>query len=325
MQQSKFKLAHIMLYQELRILLNSSTLWGLLIILSLLVGYSFVQAVKLFSQASQTALAYPALAAGMNPLEGIFVPTFGAYYLVETLLLPFVIIRLTGQDKLNGTLKLLLQLPLSPLALNGLKLLAIAAAWLLISVPAISVLMIWKYLGGTTYLPEILCLAAGHALYTLTIVNIALFATAISDSLPTAAMICLGTTLGSWVLDFAAGGSGWLGKLGAWSLTTQLRQFENGLLSTNSVFYFLGLSLLFFITATIWVHPGVRLKQKITKISCAILLLLIAVAGIIGTPKYLDLTENLKHSFDPATTLALKQLAKPLRITIHLNRDDSRF
>jgi hypothetical protein len=75
----------------------------MLIILSFLTGYSFIQAVTLFSQASRTALSYPDMASGMHPLAGIFVPTFGAYYLVETLLLPFVIIRLIGQDKQNGT------------------------------------------------------------------------------------------------------------------------------------------------------------------------------------------------------------------------------
>ncbi len=61
------------------------------IIVSLLVGYSFFQAVDLFSQASRTALSYPEMASGMNPLEGIFMPTFGAYYLSQTLLQPFVV------------------------------------------------------------------------------------------------------------------------------------------------------------------------------------------------------------------------------------------
>ena len=96
--------------QEIRTLLVSPALWAMLIVLSFLLGYSFIQAVELFSQASRTALSYPELASGMNPLEGVFVPTFGAYYLVETLLLPFVVIRLSGQDKQDGTLKLLLQL-----------------------------------------------------------------------------------------------------------------------------------------------------------------------------------------------------------------------
>jgi len=290
-----------------------------------LLGYSFAQAINLFSQASQTALTYPALAGGMNPLTGIFVPTFGAYYLVETLLLPFIIIRLTGRDKQNGTLKLLLQLPLSPITLNLIKLAAMAGVWLLILLPGISTLIIWRTLGGTIYLPEILCLLLGHSLYTLLIVSIAMFATAISDSLPTAAIICLAATLGSWVLDFAAGSGGGLGLLGSWSFTTRLRQFENGLLSTNSIVYFFGLALFFFIGASIWIHPGRTLFHKLKSLSWAAVIMLVIVSGIMLVPKYFDVTENLKHSFNPADTRALQAMKKPLKITIHLTREDGRF
>ncbi|WP_419603808.1 hypothetical protein, partial [Thiolapillus sp.] len=110
---SSTALARLLWRQELRTLLLSPSLWLMLVILSWLVGYSFIQAVDLFSKASRTALAYPQLAKGMNAMEGVFVPTFGAYYLVATLLFPFVVIRLIGHDKQTGSLKLLLQLPVS--------------------------------------------------------------------------------------------------------------------------------------------------------------------------------------------------------------------
>ncbi len=70
MQLSEFQLSRVLLLQEIRALLISPALWVMLIILSLLVGYSFIQAVELFSQASQTALSYPDLASGMNPRGG---------------------------------------------------------------------------------------------------------------------------------------------------------------------------------------------------------------------------------------------------------------
>ena len=325
MQPSKFNLKKILLRQEFTLLSNSAALWGLLLILSLLLGYSFTQAVSLFSQASRTALAYPALAGGMNPLEGIFIPTFGAYYLVETLLLPLLIIRLIGQDKQNGTLKLLLQLPLSPVSLNLIKLLALAGGWLLILLPGVAAVIIWRGLGGAVYLPEILCLFLGHSLYALLIICIAMFATAVSDSLPTAAMLCLAVTLGAWVLDFAAGSGGGLGILGNWSFTTQLRRFENGLLATNSIIYFLGLSVLFFSGAAIWIHPGRSRLHKIKSLSRTTVLLLLIVAGFLQRPAYIDVTENLRHSFNPADTQALQKMKKPLKITIHLSREDGRF
>jgi hypothetical protein len=298
----------------------------MLIILSLLVGYSFIQAVSLFSQASKTALTYPELAAGMNPLEGIFVPTFGAYYLIETLLLPFVILRLVGQDKQNGTLKLLLQLPLSTFALNGVKLAATLVFLLLLLLPAVSVTVNWLLLGGTIYYPALLTLLAGHLLYCLAIVCIAMFATAVSQSLPTAAMICLSVTLGCWVLDFTVtGDQGWQGLLAAWSLTSLLRQFENGLLSSVAVASFLILSLLFFTAASLWLHPGQGLVHKIRSLLAAAAVLVLLAVTANQLPVYLDVTENRQHSFNPADVRALQQMRQPLTITVHLSPEDGRF
>lgn len=326
MPLSKTQLLKILLFQEIRNILLSPALWGLLIALSLLVGYSFIQAVTLFSQASQTALSYPELAAGMNPLDGIFVPTFGAYYLIETLLLPFIILRLIGHDKQNGTLKILLQLPLSTFALNGVKLAAMALVWLLLLIPAVSVVINWKILGGSIYYPEILTLLLGHALYSLTIVCIAMFATAIAKTLPTAAMLCLGVTLGCWVLDFATGnGQGWLEILNNWSLTTLLRQFESGLLSSPTIAAFLILALLFFTGASVWLHPGKQLQLKIQSSLLVVAVLLLAAVGCSQLGGYVDMTANRQHSFPPADVRALQQMQKPLIITIHLTPEDGRY
>ena len=326
MPLSKPQLLRILLVQEIRNILLSPALWGLLVILSILVGYSFIQAVTLFSQASQTALTYPELASGMNPLEGIFVPTFGAYYLIETLLLPFIILRLIGHDKQNGTLKILLQLPLSTFALNGVKLAAMAFVWLLLLIPAIAAVINWLILGGVVYYPEILTLFLGHSLYSLTIICIAMFATAVSRSLPTAAMICLSVTLGCWVLDFAVGsGQGWLGILNNWSLTTLLRQFESGLLSLTSITNFLILALLFFIAAAVGLHPGKRLQYKIRSSLLIVTVLLLAVVSTNQLNGYMDVTENQRHTFNPADVRALRQMNKPLTMTIHLALEDGRY
>ncbi len=322
----KYQLARLILMQEIRGLLISPALWIMLIIVSLLVGYSFFQAVDLFSQASRTALSFPEMASGMNPLEGIFVPTFGAYYLTQTLLLPFVAIRLIGLDKQSGALKLLLQLPLSSLKLCGLKITAMGLVWLISLIPAASALIIWQYWGGHIYPPEIAVLLLGHALYSLTIITIAMFAATISDSLPTAAIFCLAVTLGSWVLDFATSGqSGLLSKLGNLSLSGMLRQFENGLLTTSYIVSFLSLASLFFLLTVIWLHPGHLLFLKIVKSFVTILLLSLVISCTTLAPLYLDVTENRRHSFNPADTRALKELREPLKITIHLDPQDSRL
>ena len=53
----------------------------------------------------------PVLAAGLSPLDGVLVPTFGALYVAVTLLFPFVAIRSLGREKETGALRLLVQLP----------------------------------------------------------------------------------------------------------------------------------------------------------------------------------------------------------------------
>jgi len=325
-EPSKQALARSILSQEIRGLLVSPALWGMFIILSLLVGYSFFQAVNLFGQASRTAATYPELAAGMTPLDGIFVPTFGAYYLCQTMLLPFIAIRLIGLDKQSGALKLLLQLPLSPSALCGLKVSAMGFVYLVALLPAASALILWHMMGGYIYPPETAALLAGHGLYFLAVVTIAMFAGAISDSLPTAAMLCLAVTLGSWVLDFAAvGQSGFLGALGAFSMTNRLRQFENGLLATNSIATFLCISLFFFLLTVIWLHPGRPLRMKLGR-SCVAFVVVFCMGGIAFLfPAYMDVTQNQRHSLNPADSRALHTLDKQLTLTIHLDPQDSRL
>ena len=87
---------------ELRRLFAGRAWWAMLFLLAPLAGYGFVEAVRLFGEASRTALQFPEMARGMTPLDGILVPTLGAFYLGTTLLFPFVAIRALGQDKESG-------------------------------------------------------------------------------------------------------------------------------------------------------------------------------------------------------------------------------
>ena len=42
------------------------------------VGFGFIQAVALYSEASRSAASFPELARGLSPFDGVLVPTFGA-------------------------------------------------------------------------------------------------------------------------------------------------------------------------------------------------------------------------------------------------------
>src|SRR5712672_2501774 len=134
-------------------ILSGRALWTMLLLMCPLIGYSFFQAVSLYGEASAAGLQSPVLASSLSPLDGVLVPTLGAFYVTVTLLFPFVAIRALGYEKESGALRLLIQLPFQPSTLIGAKLAAIFAAWLISIVPVISALLIWGLLGGHLYPP----------------------------------------------------------------------------------------------------------------------------------------------------------------------------
>src|SRR5882724_4605475 len=268
---------HPLLIKELWEVLTGRAFWTMQLILCPLVGYSFVQAVSLYGEASTAALQSPALAVSLSPLDGVLVPTLGAFYVAITLLFPFVAIRVLGYEKESGALRLLLQLPYRPATLIAMKLAAVSVAWLLAAVPALSAIAIWALLGGHLAPLETLNLVFGHWLYGMLVGAIALFAAAVSESAATAAIVTLAFTIGSWVLDFTiAGRPGVLDWLSRLSLTQTLRSFEQGLLSAGLLIG-LGAAICGFAgLAAIWLPPGAALRAKLAR-SAAV----VATAGVV--------------------------------------------
>jgi hypothetical protein len=297
----------------------------MLLILSLLMGYSFDQAVRLFGEASRPAMKFPELARGMTPLDGIFVPTFAAWYLVMTLLFPFVAIRAVGQDRQSGALKLVLQLPLGVPRLLLLKLFAVGVVWLLVLVPGVSAILIWLWLGGHVYWPELANLLLGHLLYALVTTAIAFFAASVAESLATAAIVTLTFTIGSWVLDFAGAGQiGWLAELASLSLTGVLGEFERGRFALSRAGGTIGLAATLLAVAAVWLPPGVRVAGKARESALLLLLGSLLLVGAGEARFYADMTEDRRNSFSPADEAALRQMQAPLTITMYLSPDDSR-
>jgi len=315
-----------LLAKELWDVLSGRALWTMLLILCPFVGYSFFQAVSLYGEASSAARDSPTLASGLSPLDGVFVPTFGALYLAVTLLFPFVAIRALGREKESGALRLLVQLPYRVPTLIAAKMTAISVAWLISLIPALSALVIWAMLGGHLYAPETLNLLFGQLLYGLLVGAIALFAASISEGSATAAIVTLAFTIGSWVLDFAlAGQPGLLEWILRLSLTQTLRTFEQGLLSIGLLLGIVAAICGFAALAAIWLHPGVPPHTKLIRsiASVAIVAAVFAFATQIRTS--LDLTEDRRNSFPAADQRALAELREPLLITVHLAPEDPRY
>jgi hypothetical protein len=298
----------------------------MLLLLCPLIGYSFVQAVSLYSEASVSALQSPVLARGLSPLDGVLVPSLGAWYVGTTLLFPFVAIRVLSQEKESGALRLLVQLPYRSATLVAAKLTAVLAAWGLASLPALSALGIWGLLGGHVSPPETLTLLVGHLGYGLLIGAMALFAASLADSAATAAIITLAFTIGSWVLDFTvAGRPGVLAWVAGLSLTQTLRPFEQGLLEVRLVVGIAAAIGGFAAFAAVWLPPGVPVRAKLARALGCILVtgIILALATQIRTA--LDVTEDQRNSFPPADQWALAQLTQPLVVTVHLVPEDPRY
>src|SRR6185503_439199 len=104
-------------------------------IVGALVGHGFITAVGLYAEVSGNGSAPAALPQGLTPLDGILVPTWGAYDLAATLLFPFVAIRFIASEKESGALKLWLQLPHSLAGKITAKGLVLTVGWMLAWVP----------------------------------------------------------------------------------------------------------------------------------------------------------------------------------------------
>src|SRR5438034_8847637 len=118
-----------LLSKEWRELIASRSFWLMLLMIGPLVGHSFITSVGLYAEASGIGGGPAALAQGLTPLDGIFVPTFGAYDLAATLLFPFVAIRMIAAEKESGAWKLMLQSPAGIAEMLSSKAFALMIGW----------------------------------------------------------------------------------------------------------------------------------------------------------------------------------------------------
>src|SRR5690242_9312744 len=186
--------------KELRELAASRSYWLLLLVIGLLVGHAFMNAADLYAEASGIGGGPAALSQGLSPLEGIVVPTLGAYDLAATLLFPFVVIRLFAVERQSGALTLLLQAPGSFASAIAAKGVALLAGWILTSIPGLVALSLWRGMGGHLDAPETLNVLLGYLLRGVLTIGIGAAASAIATSASSAAIVALSITIGSWAI-----------------------------------------------------------------------------------------------------------------------------
>lgn len=301
-------------------------LWVMLFVVAPLTGYSYTQAVALYAEASRAAAQFPELARGLSPLDGIVVPTLGAVYLGATFLFPFVAIRALGEEKTTGGVKLLVQLPYPTAVLIGAKLLAVMAAWLLLLLPGLAALALWRIGGGPLAWAETANVALGHGLYALVVSGLALAAAAVTEGGASAAILTIGSTLGFWVLDFAAvGGDGPLQMLSSLSLTALLRTFESGLFSLGAAVGAIGAAAGLVALAAVWLRPASSMGSRLALSALCVAGMGVAAAAGSGLRLYRDASQDRRNSFAPSDEAALRKLEKALRIEVRLAAEDPRY
>ncbi len=312
--------------KELREIVSGRALWTLLLLACPLVGYSFFQSISLYGDASAAAANSPVLAASLSPLDGILVPTFGAFYVAVTLLFPFVAIRVLGEEKQSGAVRLLVQLPYRPITLVFVKLAAIFFAWLICAIPVFSSVFVWWIAGGHLSPAETLTLILGHLLYGLLIGAVALFAASMTESSATAAIVTLAFTIASWVIDFTiAGRPGWLEWVASLSLTQVIRTFEQGLLSARLIAGVAVAICSFAALAAIWLPPGIAVRQKLARSAVCAGTAVLALVLVTQIKVSIDVTEDRRNSFALADTQQLARLSEPLAVAVHLAAEDPRY
>jgi hypothetical protein len=290
------------------------------------VGYSYIQAVGLYGEASRSAAQFPEVARNLSPLDGILVPTFGALYLANTFLLPFVAIRSIAHEKETGSLKLLLQVPPSVATVLLAKIAALAGAWVLVAAPVLSAVAFWMLAAGHVHLPELANLLLGHWLYGAVVLGFALVAAAVAESGATAAILALAITLGFWVLDFAAAGeSGILKSLASLSLTALLRGFERGIFSVGSVLGALVAAVGLAVATGILIGLRQGATRKRALLAISVLGTGLLFAGVTRLHVFADASEDRRNSFSPADAATLSELLGRLNVVVRLAPEDPRF
>jgi ABC-2 type transport system permease protein len=311
--------------KEWRELVASRAWWVLLFAMGPLVGVSFISAVRTYGEASGLNGTSAGVGEAFSPLIGIWAPTFSACELAAAFLLPFVAIRLVSGDRLSGALKLELQHPMSAFARIAAKAFVLLAGWMIASLAPVTAILLWRSYGGSAYAPELATVATGHVLNAGLTIALAAATASLTQHPSTAAILTLGVTVGTWIVNFIAAVQGGVWeRLAGYTPTAIVAEFQHGLVRLDVVLITLTLIVAGLGLAAIWTRLGVAVRRRIYE-SIAVGALAAAAMFVctFATVSW-DTSEARSNSFSEADEEALKQIRTPLRIEVHLAPEDPR-
>ena len=299
--------------------------WVLLIVMGPLVGASFTSAMRTYAEVSGLGGTAAGVGEALSPLVGVWAPTFSAGELAAVFLLPFVVIRLVGGDKQSGALKLESQHRMSALSRVSAKALVLLAAWMIASVAPIIAILLWKAYGGTVYVPELLTVGGGHLLNAGLTIALATAAASIAEHPSTAAIMTLGVTVGTWIVNFFAAVQGGIWeRVAAYTPTAMVAEFQHGLVRLNVVLIAAALIGAGLMLAAVWMRLGDSIRRRVVEsVVLTATAALVVWACTFVRPSW-DTSENRMNSFGELEEATLRQIRQPLHIRVYLAPEDPR-
>ena len=305
--------------------MSSRSWWVMLALIGPLVGVSFISAVRSYAEASGQRGTVAGLADALFPLDGVVAPTFSAYEIAASFLLPFVAIRAVAGDRTSGALKLELQQGMTPLSMIGAKALVLGAGWLLAGVPIVLAGLLWASYGGSLYAPEIGSLALGHVLNAGIVIALAVAAAALAEHPSTAAILVLAFTVGTWVVSFVGAFQGGIWEeISRYTPSEMLQAFRHGLVRLDLVLAALVLIAAALALAAAWTRLGMPTRRKAAESAVVLgVAAALAIAAAFARPSW-DVSENERNSFAESDAAILSRITAPLRIEAHFAPEDPR-
>jgi ABC-2 type transport system permease protein len=313
-----------LLLKEWRELMASRSWWVMLVLIGPLVGVSFISAVRTYAEASGLNGTAGGVGEAFSPLVGVWAPTFSACELAAAFLLPFVAIRQVAGDRQSGAVKIELQ-RLPPIARVGAKAVVLVAGWLMASAAPLAAIVLWRSYGGSVYAPEVATVLLGHFLNAGLTVALAAATASLTEHPSTAAILTLGVTVGTWIVNFIAAVQGGIWeRVAGYTPTAMVSEFQHGLVRLDVVLIATALIVTGIALAAVWSRLGVAVGRRLRE---SVALTAVAAAAILAcsfaSPSW-DTSENRGNSFSKADERALAEIRAPLAIEAHLAPEDPR-
>ncbi|AEJ02394.1 putative ABC-2 type transport system permease protein [Nitrosomonas sp. Is79A3] len=238
--------------KELSMLFISPLAWILLALIQLVLTWVFLVRLDAFLEI-QSQLMQIANPPGIT--EIIISPMFAMAAIILLMVTPLLSMRLLAEERRNHTLTLLISAPVSMTDIVLGKFLGLMVFFLAV-ISLIVALSISLRLGGALDFGLLLSNTLGLFLVTACFSALGLYISSLTAQPVIAAIGTLGVLLGLWMINLAASETdGWLQYF---SLLKHFEQFNQGLIDTLSIAYFI-LFIVTFLVLTIRRLDGERL------------------------------------------------------------------